>query len=409
MSEITACRVCGSSDIRIFLSLGDLPPSDALRTEEHLKTPQKRYPLNVAFCGNCTLVQITETVPPEELFGEAYLYFSSFSDALLRHTKAHVERQIEARSLGPDSLVVEAASNDGYLLQYYVERGVPVLGVDPAPNQAKAANDKGVNTLCDFFGQELADKLVAEGRQADVIHGNNVLAHVADTNDFVAGAATLLKDDGIAVFEFPYVVDLIDHCEFDTIYHEHICYFSAHALTELFGRHGLSLNRIDYFPELHGGTIRVQVAKGVDVEQSVRDYIAREKELGADTFSYYETFAERVVGVKTRLREILDEAKAAGKTIAGYGAAAKGAILLNYCEIGPEYLDFIVDRNVHKHGRYMPGVDIPITGPEKLLEAQPDYTLLLPWNFKTEIMAQQAEYREKGGRFIIPIPYPEIV
>jgi SAM-dependent methyltransferase len=407
MSEFP-CRVCGSNETAVFLDLGMMPPSDAMRTEEDLGKPEKRYPLKAMLCSGCSLVQITETVPPEELFGDKYIYFSSFSDQLLEHSRKNVEAICASRDLGENSLVVELASNDGYLLQYYDKQGIPVLGIDPAPNQAKAANDKGIETLCEFFGQDLADKLRSEGRMADVVHANNVLAHVADTNGFVQGIATILKDDGVAVFEFPYLRDLIQHCEFDTIYHEHLCYFSVHALVNLFERHGLSLNDLKHL-DIHGGSLRIFVGKKKDVQPVITEYLEREKKEGMTSLDYYRDFADRVANIKKGLLEIIETAKKEGKSLAGYGAAAKGTILLNYVGIGPSHLDFIVDRNTHKHGRYMPGVEIPITKPEVLLEKMPDMTLLLPWNFKDEILAQQSEYRDKGGKFIIPIPEPTVV
>ncbi|MEM7260788.1 MAG: class I SAM-dependent methyltransferase [Planctomycetota bacterium] len=407
--ERTTCRICESSDLNVFLKLGDMPHSDGLiRPEDLGKRPEPKYPLDVAFCGRCSLVQILETVPPEDLFGDDYPYFSSFSDALLAHSKANVEGVIEARNVTSDQLVVELASNDGYLLQYYQERGISVLGIDPAAGPVKAARDKGIETVHDFFTLDLAKKLAGEGRAAHVIHGNNVLAHVADTNGFVQGIATILHDDGVAVIECPYVRDLIDHCEFDTIYHEHLCYFSVRALDELFRRNGLFLNDVKPL-SIHGGSLRLFVEKKENPSDTVKRYLAEEEEIGVTSLDYYRDFSERVEGVKTKLNEIVGALKAEGKSIAGYGAAAKGAILLNYAGIDADQLDWVADRNVHKQGRLMPGVHVPIVDPEKIQEDRPDYILLLPWNFKDEILSQQAEYREQGGKFIVPIPYPEVV
>jgi SAM-dependent methyltransferase len=402
------CRSCGGTDLSIFLSLGNLPLSDGFLEPRQLVDNEPRYPLDVAFCSTCSLVQILETVPPEELFGADYPYFSSFTDTLLRHSEANVTERITERKLGPDSLVVELASNDGYLLQYYQARGVPVLGIDPAPGPVAAARAKGIETLQAFFGSEFASKLVAAGRRADVIHANNVLAHVADTNGFVAGIATLLKDDGVAVIECPYVKDLIDHGEFDTIYHEHLCYFSVTALRALFGRHGLYLARVVPLA-IHGGSLRVFVSKQDRPERSVREYLESEQRLGLDRRDYYADFSNRVNQIRTELNELLQGLKERKARIVGYGAAAKGTIMLNYVGIGQETLDFVVDRNTHKQGRYIPGVRLPIAAPERVLAEQPDYVLILPWNFKDEIMAQQAEYRRRGGKFIVPVPRPTII
>jgi 2-polyprenyl-3-methyl-5-hydroxy-6-metoxy-1,4-benzoquinol methylase len=402
------CRSCGGTDLSVFLSLGELPLSDGLLEERQLVENEPRYPLDVAFCSTCSLVQILETVPPEELFGADYPYFSSFTDTLLRHSQANVKERIAERRLGADSLVVELASNDGYLLQYYRANGVPVLGIDPAPGPVAAARAKGIDSLQAFFGRELANELAATGRRADVIHANNVLAHVADTNGFVAGIATLLKDDGVAVIECPYVKDLIEHGEFDTIYHEHLCYFSVTALRALFSRHGLYITRIVPLG-IHGGSLRVFVQRENRPERSVAQYIESEHRLGLDRLDYYADFSNRVSQIRTELNELLQGLKERKARIVGYGAAAKGTIMLNYVGIGQETLDFVADRNTHKQGRYIPGVRLPIAAPERVLAEQPDYVLILPWNFKDEIMAQQAEYRRRGGKFIVPVPRPTII
>jgi SAM-dependent methyltransferase len=414
MTDITTqrtdahCRSCGSTELSIFLSLGNLPLSDGFLEARQLVDNEPRYPLDVAFCATCSLVQILETVPPEELFGADYPYFSSFTDTLLRHSEANVKERIAERKLGSGSLVVELASNDGYLLQYYQADGVPVLGIDPAPGPVAAARAKGIETLQAFFGLDFAKQLAAEGRRADVIHANNVLAHVADTNGFVAGIATLLKDTGVAVIECPYVKDLIEHGEFDTIYHEHLCYFSVTALRALFSRHGLYITRVVPL-SIHGGSLRVFVEKQNRPEQSVHDYIESEQRLGLDRLDYYADFSNRVNQIRTELNELLQGLKERKARIVGYGAAAKGTIMLNYVGIGQETLDFVADRNTHKQGRYIPGVRLPIASPERVLAEQPDYVLILPWNFKDEIMAQQAEYRRRGGKFIVPVPRPTII
>jgi len=402
------CRSCGSTELSIFLSLGNLPLSDGFLDARQLVENEPRYPLDVAFCSACSLVQILETVPPEELFGADYPYFSSFTDTLLRHSEANVIERIAERKLGSGSLVVELASNDGYLLQYYKARDVPVLGIDPAPGPVAAARAKGIDTLQAFFGAEFAKKLASEGRRADVIHANNVLAHVADTNGFVEGMATLLKDDGVGVIECPYVKDLIDHGEFDTIYHEHLCYFSVTALKALFGRHGLYITRVVPLA-IHGGSLRVFVEKQDRPERSVQEYLESEQRLGMDRLDYYADFSNRVNQIRTELNELLQGLKERKARIVGYGAAAKGTIMLNYVGIGQETLDFVVDRNTHKQGRYIPGVRLPIAPPERVLAEQPDYVLILPWNFKDEIIAQQAEYRRRGGKFIVPVPRPTII
>ena len=408
METSVSCRSCGHPGLEPVLDLGRTPLADRLLSAADLAEQEPVYPLQVAFCPQCSLVQITETVPPEVLFCEDYPYYSSFSDALLRHSRDNVLDIIRRRDLGAQSLAVELASNDGYLLKNYVEAGVPVLGIDPAEGPARAAEKIGVRTLNTFFTADLAARLAAEGRRADVVHGNNVLAHVADTNGFVSGIATLLKNDGVAVIEVPYVKDLIDHREFDTIYHEHLCYFSVTALDHLFRRHGLYLNEVKRLP-IHGGSLRLYVEKVEQVGQSVTDLLALEVAERVDRIDFYRDFARRVEHLKAELLVLLRGLKADGRSIAAYGAAAKGATLINYVGIGRDLVDFVVDRNVHKQGKHMPGQRIPIFGPDRLLEAQPDFVLLLAWNFATEIMEQQAEYARRGGRFIVPVPVPRIV
>jgi len=349
-----------------------------------------------------------ETVPPSVLFCDDYPYYSSFSDYLLKHSKENVEGIIEERKLGPDSLAIELASNDGYLLKNYVNHGIPVLGIDPAEGPAKEAEKIGVPTVIDFFSKAFSNRLVAEGKKADVIHANNVLAHVADLNDFVSGIAQLLKDDGVAVIEAPYVKDLVDHCEFDTIYHEHLCYFSVTALNQLFKQHDLSLNRVVRL-SLHGGSLRLFVGKIKKVEESVTELLELEKSSGVDKVSYYQDFSERVNLIKESLKTLLQDLKSKGNSIAAYGAAAKGSTLINTSGIGTELIDFVVDKNVHKQGLFMPGQHIPIYSPDVILEKMPNFMLILPWNVTNEILSQQKEYIAKGGKFIVPIPEPKII
>src|SRR6266498_3370348 len=408
MSASLECRSCGQPDLQMVLSLGSMPLANALITAEQLSQPESTYPLELAFCPKCSLVQITETVPPEELFRD-YLYFSSFSETMLRHAQAIVERVLEWRPLNANSLAVEIASNDGYLLQYYKQAGIPVLGIEPAINIARVAQaERGIRTLTDFFGAETAGRLVEQGERADVIHANNVLAHVPDLNGFVRGLRLLLKPGGIAIIEVPYVKDLIDRCEFDTIYHEHLCYFSVSALIPLFGRHGLSLNRVEHYP-IHGGSLRLYVGARENVEDSVRSYQEDERRCELTGSRYYRDFASRVRSIQADLLSTLRGLKEEGHSIAAYGAAAKGTILLNSTGIGRDLVDFVVDRNVHKQGRLMPGVRIPIDDPARLVRDLPDFVLLLAWNFKDEILAQQSEYRRRGGRFVVPVPEPTVV
>jgi SAM-dependent methyltransferase len=405
LGAIAGCRSCGSADLVPILSLGQTPLANALLESDRLDADEDRYPLDLVFCTECSLVQITETVAPELLFGD-YLYFSSFSDTMVRHARAVAERLIAERKLGPESLVAEVASNDGYLLQFYAGDGIPVMGIEPAANIARVAEERGVRTICEFFGAEVAARLAADGYKADVIHANNVLAHVADLNGVVRGFGTLLKPDGVAVVEAPYVKEMVDGAEFDTIYHEHLCYFSLTALDRLFRRNGLVIHQVERLA-IHGGSLRIFASPaGGAPEPSAAVYglLAEEQEWGVGRAEFYLGFADRVGMLKSELLRLLGELKARGSRIAAYGASAKGSTLLNYFGIGRETLDFVADRSTVKQGRFTPGTHLAIRSPDALVEEMPDYTLLLTWNFADEILEQQREYRRRGGQFIVPIP-----
>lgn len=391
------------------LSLGATPLANALLTEAQLSDLEPRFPLDVAFCTECALVQLTGTVSPELLFSD-YVYFSSFSDAAVEHARRLADRVVADLALDGSSLVVEIASNDGYLLQHYVARGIPVLGVEPAGNVAQAAVARGIRTINQFFSDDAAQALAASGHQADVVHAHNVLAHVPDLNGFVSGLRRLLRPAGRAIVEVPWVGDLVRNVEFDTIYHEHLCYFSLSALTALFKRHELIIVDAEVVP-IHGGSLRLWIGHDEHAQSGarVRELLETERAEGLTTIDYFRDFADRVRSLCMQLTELLHRLKAAGHAIAGYGASAKGSTLLNYTGIGRETLDFIVDRSTVKQGRFTPGTHLQIRPPAELLTAMPDFVLLLTWNFADEILSQQAEYRRRGGRFILPVPIPTVI
>ena len=412
--EVTAdgavCRSCGAADLCEVLSLGDTPLANALLTKSQLRVPEPCYPLDLVFCRLCSLVQITKSVPPADLFGE-YLYFSSVSDTMVAHASKLVQRVIRERQLDENSLAAEVASNDGYLLQAYKQARIPIIGVEPATNIAAVALEKDIPTVCDFFSSQLVEKLIEDYGRADVIHANNVLAHVPDLNGVVYGLRRFVKNSGVIIVEVPYVRDMVDGTEFDTVYHEHLCYFSVTALTRLFERHGLVIHDVERL-KIHGGSLRI--FSGIDdcaakpsqnveqlLEQEVKEHIAQSE--------FYLTFAERVEVLKVELVTLLRELRDAGKKVAAYGASAKGSTLLNYFGIDATVIEFVVDRSPVKQGRYTPGTHIPIREPEALLEERPDYVLLLTWNFEEEVLRQQEVYRRDGGKFIIPIPTLRVV
>jgi hypothetical protein len=406
----TKCRLCGTELHRTFVDLGMSPPCESFLLPEQVDAMEAYFPLHVRVCEDCLLVQLKEYVSPDSIFTE-YAYFSSFSTSWVAHAKAYCNAITERLSLGRDSLVVELASNDGYLLQHFAPLNVPVLGIEPAANVARAAIEKGVPTRVDFFGVRLAETLIEEGVGADLIVGNNVLAQVPDLNDFVAGMQMLLNPDGVITLEFPHIERLIAESQFDTIYHEHFSYFSLFTISKMAKRHSLKVIDVEELTT-HGGSLRVYLAHADSwhgVQKSVGELLEREGRNGLTEIATYEAFGEKARRAKRDLLAFLIEEKNKGKTICGYGAPGKGNTLLNYCAIGTDFLDFTVDRNTYKHGRFTPGMHIPIYPVAALEAAKPDYVLILPWNLKDEIIAQMRHIAVWGGKFIVPIPTVRVI
>lgn len=400
------CRFCGAGLEKTFVDLGMSPLCETYPAVADLTRGEMFYPLHVFVCEKCLLVQLEEFESPENIFSE-YLYFSSYSDSWLKHCEKYTDKMIQRFGLGPQNFVVEVASNDGYLLQYFVKKGVPVLGIEPASNVAKVAEEKGVPTLNRFFGTQLALELAAKGKTADLIAGNNVLAQVPDLNDFVEGLKILLKPAGVLTLEFPSLLKLIELNEFDTIYHEHFSYFSLLATINILQAHGLKVFDVEEL-QSHGGSLRIYASRVEDTthakQPSVDALLALEKKAGLDTLSAYDGFARQVKDTKFALIDFLLTAAKEGKTVAGYGAPGKSATLLHYCGIGKDLIQYTVDRSPYKQGRVLPGTHIPIYHPDRIRETKPDYVIILPWNLKDEIMQQLQFIREWGGRFVVPIP-----
>jgi len=404
---IAACRSCGSDDIRPVLSLGSAPLANRLPSLDASGPPDPRYPLDLCVCAACSLAQLSDTVPPEVLFHD-YPYLSSFSDTMIEHARGLAAMLIQRCSLDANTLVLEIGSNDGYLLQHFAAAGIPVLGIDPARDASDHAKRRGVPTRQLFFGAATADGLIREGIRPRVIVANNVLAHVPDVNDVVSGVRRLLSPDGVFVIETPYIRDLIDGLEFDTIYHEHVFYYSFTALARLLARHDLMPIDVDRV-SIHGGSIRTIARAGASRSDAAERVLQEETEWGACAQETYANLAWRIAARCRELRDLLLTRKRAGRRLAAYGAAAKGVMLLHALGAGHDVLDFVVDRSPRKQGRRMPGADVPILAPAELLVQMPDDVLLLTWNLRAEILEQQAEYRRRGGTFIIPLPELQIV
>jgi 2-polyprenyl-3-methyl-5-hydroxy-6-metoxy-1,4-benzoquinol methylase len=405
------CRFCSTPLRHTVVDLGMSPLCESYLSREQLNGMEAFYPLHVQVCEQCLLVQLEQYVSAEHIFTE-YAYFSSYSDTWLKHAASYVEMIIKRLDLGQQSLAVELASNDGYLLQNFVKQGIPALGVEPAANVAKAAAQKGVATLVKFFGRKTAQEMAADGQRADLVIGNNVLAQVPDLNDFVAGIQVLLKPHGVATLEFPHLVRLMEENQYDTIYHEHFSYFSFITAEKIFAAHGLTLFDVEEIPT-HGGSIRIYGRHEADhsrpVSQRVQALRQQEKEAGLERMETYSTFSEKVKESKRSLLDFLIRAKREGKRVAGYGAPGKGNTLLNYCGIRTDFLDYTVDRNPYKQGKFLPGTHVPIFPVERIGETKPDYLLILPWNFKDEIVKQMAGIREWGGKFLVPIPEARVI
>jgi len=399
---VQRCRSCASNNLAPVLDLGVQPLANAYREPDDV-SEEARYPLALLRCRACSLVQLTGTIPPKLMF-DTYHYFSSYSSTMVDSMRVLAKRMTAERGLTGDDLVVEIASNDGYLLKHYLELGIPVLGIEPAQNVAAVAQESGVPTLTQYFTRSLGSELAGSGRAASVIHANNVMAHVPEINDFVAGISAALRPDGVAVVETPYVVRLVGDREFDTIYHEHVFYYSLTAVSSLVERHGLTVADVEQIP-LHGGSLRLFIQHSTyPSSERVKKLLESERERGVTTDEYYSDFAKRVEELKTEVTDLIRRLRAEGATVAAYGAAAKGTVLLNHFGLDHDTIDFVVDRSVHKQGLVMPGVGIPILAAEELERRRPDYTLLLAWNFADEILEQQQNYRAAGGTFIVPVP-----
>jgi SAM-dependent methyltransferase len=409
--SIPECRFCGSPLHQTFVDLGVSPLSNAYLRLEQLSQMEPFYPLHARVCGQCFLVQIEQFECPENIFGD-YAYFSSYSESWLDHARQYAENMTERFRLDEKSLVVEVASNDGYLLQYFQARGMQVLGIEPAQNVALAAEKKGIRTLARFFGTRVARELQAAGQEADLIVGNNVLAHVPDLRDFVAGLKLLLKPQGTITVEFPHLLRLMEGNQFDTIYHEHFSYFSFCTAERIFGKHGLTVFDVEVIPT-HGGSLRLYAchAEGGSRKPHSRVSELREREIAAGicNLETYSRFGERVRETKRALLEFLIGVKRAAKSVVGYGAPAKGNTLLNYCGIGRDFLDYTVDISPHKQNHFLPGTHIPIYHPDMIRRTQPDFILILPWNLRDEVIGQMADIRQWGGRFVVPIPFPQVI
>lgn len=402
VEPVRACRSCLGPVPLPFLTLGELAVANRLPVDP--SAVEERFLLSVGFCPACSLVQLTHALPPEAVFDADYPYFSSYSEGLVRHAAEHVATLIADRGLDRESLVVEVASNDGYLLQHVVAAGVRAIGVEPTPGPAAASRARNVPTVQAFFGRALAAELVAEHGRADVVVANNVMAHVPDLNDFVRGLADLVTDDGVITVENPGVGSLLAQCAFDTIYHEHYCYFSTLTVESLARRNGLTLVHVEEFPQLHGGTLRWHLARSGCRSPAATTRLEAERAQGLDQFSSYERFGDRVTSLQRQLRSELLRRKLSGQSIAAYGAAAKGATLLGSTGIDATTIDFVVDRNEHKHGRYLPGTGIPVLPVEALVQRRPDVVLLLAWNVADEVVRQQQPYLDAGGTFLLPVP-----
>jgi SAM-dependent methyltransferase len=406
VAQTPTCRFCNAALEHKLVDLGMSPLCESFLSSEQLNCMEPFYPLLVYVCGNCYLAQLEEYVSPEEIFNE-YAYFSSYADSWLLHAKQYTDLMIDRFGFDTNNLVIEIASNDGYLLQNFVKKDIPVLGIEPARNVAKVAIEKGVPTIVEFFGEKTALDLVSKGKQADLVLGNNVLAQVPDLNDFVKGIKIILKPQGIVTIEFPHLVRLMEENQFDTIYHEHFSYFSFIAAENIFSAHKLTIFDVEELPT-HGGSLRIYARHTEDksrpLSEKVKELRNREESLGLTRMETYSAFSEQVIETKRKILEFLITAKRQGKTICGYGAPGKGNTLLNFCGIRTDFLDYTVDRNPYKHGKFTPGTHIPIFPPEKIKETRPDYLFILPWNFKDEIIGQQAYIRDWGGQFIVPIP-----